>query len=234
MEIMIVEDEPSIREVLTSLFQAEGWKVHTSSDGKDALLKARNFKLDLIILDLMIPGIPGEEVCRSIRQDSNVPVIMITSKSNESDMVNGLNLGADDYITKPFRVKEVLARIHALKRRINMFSSNNNRILWFNKRRLVVNFELKEVFVDGKPANLTITEFKLFSILVKNPGKVYSRHDLSYEVQGYRFIGDGRAMDVHILNIRKKIEEDPKNPEYIVTKIGAGYKFNFFPEEGPG
>lgn len=228
---MIVEDEPSIREVLVSLFQAEGWKVHTSSDGKEALEKVRNFKLDLVVLDLMIPGIPGEEVCRCIRQESNVPVIMITSKANESDMVNGFNLGADDYITKPFRVKEVLARIHALKRRINMFSSSE-QILRFNKRRLVVNFELKEVFIDGRPANLTITEFKLLGILVRNPGKAYSRQDLSYEVQGYRYIGDGRAMDVHILNIRKKIEDDPKNPEYIVTKIGAGYKFNFMPDEG--
>lgn len=227
MDIMIVEDEASVRVILKSYFVNEGWKVHLSSDGQDAMKKIQLYKLDLIVLDLMIPGMPGEEVCRNIRRMSNVPLIMITSKARETDMINGLNLGADDYITKPFRAREVIARIHALQRRINIMNNSNRNIISFNRRRFMVNFELEDVFLDGKAANLTATEFRTLSILVRKPGKVFSRHDLSYEVQGYRFIGDGRVMDVHIRNIRKKIEEDPKNPQYIVTKIGSGYKFNF-------
>lgn len=227
MDIMIVEDEASVRDILKSYFVNEGWKVHLSSDGQEALKKVQLYKLDLIVLDLMIPGMPGEEVCRNIRRMSNVPLIMITSKAREVDMINGLNLGADDYITKPFRAKEVIARIHALQRRINIMNNSSRNVIYFNRRRFMVNFELEDVFLDGKPANLTATEFRTLSILVRKPGKVFSRHDLSYEVQGYRFIGDGRVMDVHIRNIRKKIEEDPKNPQYIVTKIGSGYKFNF-------
>ncbi|BFH70313.1 DNA-binding response regulator [Paenibacillus dendritiformis] len=227
MDIMIVEDEASVRDILKSYFVNEGWKVHLSSDGQDAMKKIQLYKLDLIVLDLMIPGMPGEEVCRNIRRMSNVPLIMITSKARETDMINGLNLGADDYITKPFRAREVIARIHALQRRINIMNNSNRNIIYFNRRRFMVNFELEDVFLDGKAANLTATEFRTLSILVRKPGKVFSRHDLSYEVQGYRFIGDGRVMDVHIRNIRKKIEEDPKNPQYIVTKIGSGYKFNF-------
>lgn len=227
MDIMIVEDEASVRDILKSYFVNEGWKVHLSSDGQEAMKKVQLYKLDLIVLDLMIPGMPGEEVCRNIRQMSNVPLIMITSKAREVDMINGLNLGADDYITKPFRAKEVIARIHALQRRINIMNNSSRNVIYFNRRRFMVNFELEDVFLDGKPANLTATEFRTLSILVRKPGKVFSRHDLSYEVQGYRFIGDGRVMDVHIRNIRKKIEEDPKNPQYIVTKIGSGYKFNF-------
>ncbi|CAH8717071.1 response regulator transcription factor [Paenibacillus thiaminolyticus] len=227
MDIMIVEDEASVRDILRSYFVNEGWKVHLSSDGQEALKKVQLYKMDLIVLDLMIPGMPGEEVCRNIRRMSNVPLIMITSKAREADMINGLNLGADDYITKPFRAKEVIARIHALQRRINIMNNSSRNIIYFNRRRFMVNFELEDVFLDGKPANLTATEFRTLSILVRKPGKVFSRHDLSYEVQGYRFIGDGRVMDVHIRNIRKKIEEDPKNPQYIVTKIGSGYKFNF-------
>lgn len=231
MNILIVEDEASVRDILQSYFLNEGWNVHITGDGREALKRIQLLKLDLVVLDLMIQGLPGEEVCRSIRQVSNIPLIMITSKAREADMINGLNLGADDYITKPFRMKEVIARIYALQRRITQLNKSGPNVLYFNRRRLMVNFEFEDVYIDGKPANLTATEFRTLSILVKKPGKVFSRHDLSYEVQGYRFIGDGRVMDVHIRNIRRKIEEDPKNPKYIVTKIGSGYKFTFQPDE---
>ncbi|MEK4357737.1 response regulator transcription factor [Paenibacillus sp. FSL M7-1455] len=231
MNILIVEDEASVRDILQSYFLSEGWNVHITGDGREALKRIQLLKLDLVVLDLMIQGLPGEEVCRSIRQVSNIPLIMITSKAREADMINGLNLGADDYITKPFRMKEVIARIYALQRRITQLNKSGPNVLYFNRRRLMVNFEFEDVYIDGKPANLTATEFRTLSILVKKPGKVFSRHDLSYEVQGYRFIGDGRVMDVHIRNIRRKIEEDPKNPQYIVTKIGSGYKFTFQPDE---
>lgn len=231
MDILIVEDEKPILEVLQSYFLNEGWIVHTSTNGNDALEKVRTTRLDMVVLDLMLPGISGEEVCRSIRQFSNLPLIMLTSKANESDTINGLNLGADDYITKPFRMKEVVARIYALQRRMQLITTGSKSVQRFNRSRLIVYFDSKEVIVDGKPANLTLTEFKIMNILTKNPGKLYNRHDLSYEVQGYRYIGDDRTMDAHIKNIRRKIEVEPKNPVYISTKVGAGYKFNFFPDD---
>ncbi|AKG36240.1 response regulator transcription factor [Paenibacillus durus] len=231
MNILIVEDEESIREVLKSYLVKEGWTVYTLSNGLEALRLVQTHKLDLIILDLMIPGLPGEEVCRRTRQISNVPLFMLTSKAFESDTINGLNLGADEYITKPFRMKEVIARIHAFNRRMRMITAGTSNLMSFNNRKFVINFDTMEVFINGNSVNLTLTEFKMLSILVKKSGKIYSRHDLSYEVMGYRSIGDGRATDAHIKNIRRKIEEDPKNPVYIVTKIGAGYKFNLRPDD---
>lgn len=231
MNILIVEDESSIREVLKSYFLKEGWDVYTAKDGSEALQHFRKFKLDVILLDLMIPKISGEEVCKEVRKSSNVPLIIISSKSKEEDMINGLNIGADDYITKPFRIKEVLARINALLRRVDMFTKQNDKILRFNNNRLVINFETQEVLVNNKAVTLTTTEFKILDAFVKKPGKVFSRQDLSYIVQGYRYIGDGRTMDAHIKNIRKKIEDDPRNPKYIVTKIGSGYKFNYSLDE---
>lgn len=227
MNILLVEDEIAIRDVLTSYLLNEGWDVLTASDGLDAINKIKKIKVDLVILDLMIPKLSGEEVCKEIRKMSNVPVLIISSKSREEDMIKGLNVGADDYITKPFRIKEVLARINAMQRRIEMFTNKSKSTTSFNNNRLVINFESNEVLVDGKVVKLTFTEFKLLDALIKKPGKVLNRQDLSYKVQGYRYIGDGRTMDAHIKNLRKKIEEDPKNPTYIVTRIGAGYQFNF-------
>ncbi|WP_318615656.1 response regulator transcription factor [Sporosarcina sp. YIM B06819] len=226
MRILLVEDEISIRDVLKSYLLKEGWDVLTSGDGVDALNKTQKIKVDLVILDLMIPKLSGEEVCREIRKTSNVPILIVSSKSREEDMIKGLNIGADDYITKPFRIQEVLARINALQRRVNMFTQKAKPIMSFNRRSLVINFESKEVFVDDNLVRLTLTEFKLLDALLKKPGKVLSREDLSYHVQGYRYIGDGRTMDAHIKNLRKKIEKDPKNPIYIITRVGAGYQFN--------
>ena len=230
VEILLVEDEVSIGDVLQMYFRNEGWNVHTTRNGLEALKLVRSMRFDFIILDLMLPGMTGEDVCRNIRQFSKVPIIMLTSKAHESDAINGLNLGADDYITKPYRVKELIARIHAVKRRIDMMTDTNQTMVTFNRGRFIVNFESKEVIVDGRAANLTLTEFKVLDVLVRNPGKLFSRFDLAYEVHGYRFVGDGRVMDAHIKNIRKKIETDPKNPEYIITRIGAGYKFNYWPD----
>lgn len=230
MNILLVEDEVSIRDVIKTYLEKEGWEVLTSGDGIDALNKIRKIKVDLVILDLMIPKLSGEEVCKEIRKTSNVPVLIISSKSREEDLINGLNFGADDYITKPFRIKEVVARINALIRRMDMLTNKEKSSISFNGSRLIVNFESKEVFLNHELVNLTFTEFKLLNALIKKPGKVLSRQDLSYEVQGYRYIGDGRTMDAHIKNLRKKIEEDPKNPLYIVTRIGAGYQFSFEPD----
>lgn len=233
MHILIVEDEPKIREVLIAYFEKEGWTTDYTSNGNEAVRKFDYDQHDLIILDLMIEGIPGEEVCRLIREKANVPIIMITSKSREADTINGLNLGADDYIVKPFRAKEVIARIHALFRRIAPAKrdSEAESELLFNKGLLAVNMMTREVRVNGQPVNLTATEFKLLSVLIRKPGKVYSRGDLSYTVQGYRYQGDGRAIDAHIKNLRKKIESDPGSPQYIATVVGSGYKFAMQPDE---
>jgi len=234
MEILIVEDEESIGEVLQSYLQNEGWGVHLSRNGVDALKKIQQTKFDFIILDLMLPGMTGEDVCRNIREFSQVPIIMVTSKAGEQDAIKGLNLGADDYIAKPYRMKELVARIHAINRRMQKTVDTDVRdVLTFNKGRLRIDFGNKEVYADGELVNLTVTEFKVLNILARKPGKLFNRFDLSYEVQGYRFIGDGRVMDAHIKNIRKKIERDPKAPEYIVTKVGAGYKFNCWPDGKP-
>lgn len=228
MDILLVEDEESIGEVLQSYLNNEGWNVHISRNGVEALKKIQTLKFDFIILDLMLPGMTGEDVCRNIREFSQVPIIMVTSKASERDAIKGLNLGADDYITKPYRMKELVARIHAVMRRTQSTSAAGTElrdVITLDRGRLRIDFDAKEVQVDGKEVNLTVTEFKILSILVKKPGKLFTRFDLSYEVQGYRFIGDGRVMDAHIKNIRKKIEPDPRTPAYIVTKVGAGYKF---------
>ncbi|NIK75344.1 DNA-binding response OmpR family regulator [Paenibacillus castaneae] len=230
MDILLVEDDEAIRDVLKSYLLNEGWNVREADNGGQALQLVENFKIDLVVLDLMIGGIQGEEVCRKVRKFSKVPIIMITSKVKEIDTINGLNLGADDYITKPFRTKEVIARIYALKRRMDMFSSDNmNSVTMkrFNRGRFIIDYTTNDVFIDGKRVDLTHTEFKLLTVLTKAPGKLFNRHDLTYEVHGYRNLDVGRTMDMHIRNIRSKIEADPKEPVYIVTKIGSGYKFDF-------
>ncbi|TBL71614.1 response regulator transcription factor [Paenibacillus thalictri] len=226
MRILLVEDEPKIREVLAAYLKNEGWEVDFTPDGNEALALFRSRAYDLVILDLMLEGLPGEEVCREIRQSSFVPIVMITSKSRESDAIIGLNLGADDYIVKPFRVKEVVARIHALLRRTRQYTAEaeKNAVMSFDKGRLVLEPETGTVLVRGVPVSLTATELKLLCVLASKPGKVFARNDLTYEVLGYRFQGESRTIDTHLKNLRKKIEEDPKEPQYVLTMIGSGYK----------
>ncbi|WP_248926830.1 response regulator transcription factor [Paenibacillus hamazuiensis] len=232
MRILLVEDEPKIREVIIAYLKNEGWDVDYTSDGHEALRLFQERPHDLVLLDLMIEGLPGEEVCREIRRHSVVPIIMITSKSRESDTIAGLGLGADDYIVKPFRVKEVVARIHALLRRVSHYKPDKaeSSVLTFDRGRLVVNLEAGSALVDGRNANLTTTEFKLLSVLAQKPGKLFSRSDLTYQVLGYRFQGDSRSIDTHLKNLRKKIESDPREPRYILTMVGSGYKFAAEPE----
>lgn len=233
MHILIVEDEPKIRDVLIAYFEKEGWQVDFTSNGSEAVRKFDFHQHDLIILDLMIEGISGEQVCTMIREKSAVPIIMLTSKAREIDTINGLNLGADDYIVKPFRAKEVIARIYALFRRISPIRREgvSEPVHVFNRGHLKVDMEKMSAVTDGRPVNLTATEFKLLSVLARKPGKVYSRADLSYMVQGHRFQGDGRGIDAHVKNLRKKIEPDPSNPVYIVTVVGSGYKFAMQPDD---
>lgn len=227
MKILLVEDEPKIREVVTAYLKNEGWEVDQTANGLEAIQLFDNNSYDLVILDLMLEGLSGEEVCKQIREKSVVPIIMLTSKSRESDTIAGLNLGADDYIAKPFRVKEVIARIHALRRRIHAYKPDKEKqtVLTFDRGQLVIDLEGNTLLVRGVHANLTATEFKLLTVFASKPGKIWSRTDLSYHVLGYRFQGDSRSIDTHVKNLRKKIEEDPRLPKYIMTMVGAGYRF---------
>lgn len=230
MRILIVEDEPKIRDVLKAYMELEGWQVDDTPDGHEAIRKFDYEQHHLILLDLKLKGLSGEEVCRKIREKSSVPIIMITSKNREHDTIRGLNLGADDYIVKPFRVKEVVARIKALQRRLQLFASDRSQedalLASYDKGRLVINYASRSAVVEGKPVPLTATEFKLLSVLSEKPKKVFSRSELTYIVQGYRFQGDSRTIDAHVKNLRKKIEKDSQHPKYIVTRIGSGYQFD--------
>ncbi|MEI7025427.1 response regulator transcription factor [Paenibacillus sp. y28] len=229
MHFLLVEDEPKIREVLTAYIKNEGWTVDCTASGTEALEWFREREYQLVILDLMLEGLPGEEVCANIRGTSLVPLMMITAKSREADTIAGLRLGADDYISKPFRVKEVIARIHALLRRAGQKERPDRPDavprLSFDQGRLVLMPDAGTVLVDGRQANLTATELKLLSVLVSRPGRLFSRNDLTYQVLGYTFQGDSRSIDTHLKNLRKKIERDPREPRYILTLVGAGYKF---------
>lgn len=232
MHFLVVEDEPKVRDVLKAYMENEGWLVDYTSDGSEAVRKFDLMQHDMILLDLKLEGLSGEEVCARIREKSDVPIIMITSKGLENDTIKGLNLGADDYIIKPFRVKEVIARINALNRRMENIknSSGEKQLFKYDKGNLIVDLNTRTVIVRGKTANLTSTEFKLLSILINNTKKLFTRSELSYLVQGYRFNGDSRSIDAHIKNLRKKIEEDSQHPTYIITKVGNGYQFGMPPD----
>lgn len=223
--ILIVDDEPKILEVITALLQSKGFKVYSADNGQSALDIFNNQNIALIILDLMMPGLSGEEVCIQIRKKSRVPIIMLTAKVEEEDIVHGLGLGADDYITKPFGLKELYARVEALLRRtsdelVPLFTYYS----LFNGD-LVIDFEKAIVLKKGKNITLTPTELKILSVLIKYPGKVFTREELISLALGSDFDGYDRAIDSHIKNIRQKTEDDPKNPVYILTVHGLGYKF---------
>lgn len=225
MRILLVEDETEIREVLAAYLRKEGWEVDMTPNGFEAFQKYDYMKHNLIILDLKLEGMPGEQVCQLIREKSNVPVIILTSKSLESDVVSGFDMGADDYVVKPFRVKELVARVKALMRRTSQ-DGDKAGTLSFNNGALIIDPASAAVFVDGKRASLTSTEFKLLSVLTSKPMKLFSRSDLLYQALGYRFQEEGnRSLDVHIKNLRKKI--DNKHPQYIQTVIGMGYRFGY-------
>jgi two-component system alkaline phosphatase synthesis response regulator PhoP len=194
--------------------------VLTAYDGIEALRLAREGHPDLIVLDLMLPGIDGLEICRTLRTESDVPVIMLTAKTTDQDKLVGLDLGADDYVTKPFSPKELAARVRAVLRRLPGERGPDQ----IKHGELTVNFIKHEVFLSGKPLNLTTVEFKLLAALVKEPGRVFSRAQLIENALGHDFEGFDRTIDVHILNLRRKLEPDPGHPKYVKTVYGAGYK----------
>lgn len=225
VKILIVDDEKRIIEVLEAYLEREGYEIQTADNGIDALKKVKSMNPDLVILDLMLPDISGEEVCRLVRKESDVPILMLTAKSSEDDRIKGIVMGADDYVTKPFSPREVVVRVQAILRRVK--KTEKVERLDFNGGQLVIDLDKKEVTAGGQYVNLTPIEYKLLTNMAMNPGRVYSRLDLLEKIQdeGFYYEGYERSVDTHIKNLRKKIEMDSRAPIFILTVFGMGYKF---------
>ncbi|MDP5181779.1 response regulator transcription factor [Blastococcus sp. BMG 814] len=218
--VLIIEDDPRIRRMLQLTLQREGLEVTEAATGEDGLARLGETSFDVILLDLMLPGKDGFEVCREIRRSSNVPVIMLTARSDSHDVVAGLEAGADDYVSKPFVVKELSARIRALARR----SRAPEPRVHLTVGDLEISPTEGTITRDGAMLNLTRTEFRLLCELAVDPGRVLSREELLERVWGYDYFGDSRLVDVHIRRLRKKIEPDPSNPALVMTVRGMGYR----------
>jgi two-component system alkaline phosphatase synthesis response regulator PhoP len=222
--ILVVDDDRKIVNLVRAYLEKDGYRVSAAYDGLQALELARESRADLIVLDLMLPGMDGLDVCRVLRGEGNkVPIIMLTAKTTEADKLVGLDLGADDYVTKPFSPRELLARVRAVLRRVGEEEYEGSSEVRFGD--LLVDFVRHQVQVRGEPVPLTPTEFKLLEVLIKEPGRAFSRLELLDRVFGYDFEGFERTIDVHVMNLRRKIEPDRKNPTYIKTVYGMGYKF---------
>lgn len=220
--ILIVEDEESVANVIKAYLEKENYNVYICNSGLESLEFFKKINFDLVILDLMLPDIDGEEVCKIIREISNVYIFMLTSKASLNDRINGLNLGADEYLVKPFSPRELTARVNALFRRINTKSDVKDL---FNDGILRIDYEKRIVKLNEEEISLTPSEFDILYTLIINKGKVLSREQLIERVFGMDFDGYDRTIDVHIKNIRKKIEEDTRSPKYIITVTKVGYKF---------
>lgn len=221
--ILIIEDEESVSEVLKAYLENEGYGVYCTARGLKGIEIFKEKDIKLIILDLMLPDISGEEVCRRIRENSDVHIFMLTAKGALNDRIEGLNIGADEYLIKPFSPRELTARVNALFRRLNIQDEVSDYT--FNDGRLTIDYEKRQVKISGEEIPLTPNEFDILYALVSNKGRVLSREQIIDKVFGIDFEGFDRTIDVHIKNIRKKIEEDTKNPRYIITVMKVGYKF---------
>ncbi len=218
--ILIVDDEVSIRQLIRFNLEKEGYATVMAEDGPEALEIFRSRQPDLVLLDIMLPTMDGWEICQTLRRESNTPIIMLTAKGDETERISGLEMGADDYITKPFSPKELIARIRAVLRRANP----DEETAQVRLNDLVIDIDRHEVTVGGKPVSLTPKEFELLLLLVKNRGKVLSRDMLLETVWGYDYGGETRTVDVHVRRLRQKLDDDPTNPRYIHTVHGVGYK----------
>ncbi|SFR44384.1 two-component system, OmpR family, response regulator RegX3 [Microbacterium azadirachtae] len=222
--ILLVEDEPDLADPLAYLLRREGYEVEIAEDGPTALALFRESGADIVLLDLMLPGMPGTEVCRQIRTTSAVPIIMLTAKDSEVDIVVGLELGADDYITKPYSSRELLARMRAVLRRVVQAEDDvDERIL--EGGRVTVDIDRHTVAVDGEVINMPLKEFELLEVLMRNSGRVLTRGQLIDRVWGSDYFGDTKTLDVHIKRIRSRIEQNPSEPVMLVTVRGLGYRF---------
>ncbi len=224
--ILVVDDEKLIVKGIKFSLEKEGMEIDAAYDGEEAYNLARANDYSLILLDVMLPKIDGLEVCRMIREFSDVPIIMVTAKGEDIDKIMGLEYGADDYITKPFNILELKARIKAILRRsIKSAAAHEPKSNIIKARDMEIDLESRRCFINGREKNLTAKEFDLLELLVKNPGKVYSRENLLNTIWGYGYPGDARAVDVHVRRLREKIEMTPSEPQYIHTKWGVGYYF---------
>jgi DNA-binding response OmpR family regulator len=219
--ILAVEDDERIRSAVKLALEDEGWTVDEAESGEEAIEKFQRSNPDVVLIDIMLPGIDGFELCRTLRRTSDVPVVMVTARNDTHDVVAGLEAGADDYLTKPFAPKELSARIRALLRRIRPNSQGHARIS-FGDLELIP--DEGKVLRDGTEVHLTKTEFRLLCELAESPGKVLSREALLDKVWGYDYFGDGRLVDVHVRRLRTKVEADPANPRHVVTVRGLGYR----------
>jgi len=220
--ILIIEDEEKIVKIIQAYLEREGYRVLTALDGKEGMKKAINEEPDLIILDLMLPEISGWDICRNLRRDSSVPIIMLTAHGEDTDKIVGLELGADDYVTKPFNPKELVSRVRAVLRRVH------NKVgapAIITADDLSINVAKHIVSRGNNIIELTPIEFELLELMARNPGRVYNRMQILDRVQGNTYDGYDRTVDSHIKNLRKKIEADPEHPHYIITVHGIGYKF---------
>ncbi len=227
-KILVVDDEPTLRNVLHYNLTKEAHQVRTAGDGEEAIDQAREYEPDLILLDVMLPKLDGFEVCKAIRRESNVPILMLTAKNSEIDKVVGLEIGADDYITKPFSMRELVARVKAMIRRSEMLKgelitgeADKTRLA---VRGLTMDLLQHKVMLDGRTINMKPKEFELLAFLLRHPDQVFSRDQLLDQVWGYEIGGDTRTVDVHIRWLREKIEEEPSKPTYLETVRGVGYR----------
>ncbi|QQE78453.1 response regulator transcription factor [Alicyclobacillus sp. SO9] len=222
--ILIADDEPKIVDVISEYLRRDGFQVLTAASGEEALALFRRNAPSLVVLDLMLPDISGEDVCAILRSESSVPILMLTAKHLEVDLLRGLSLGADDYVTKPCSPKEVVARVRAILRRTNTDELLTER-LWYSDGALFIDAGQQLVSKNGAKVPLTASEYRLLLALCRNPGRVFSRIELVELVFGIDFQGDFRTIDAHIKNLRSKIERDPKHPQYVETVYGVGYRF---------
>jgi len=223
--ILLVDDEDSIQTLLTYPLERDGYRVVKARDGEEALDRFAEEQVDLVVLDVMLPKLDGLEVCKRLRGESAVPIIMLTARGDELDKVLGLELGADDYITKPFSIREFRSRVRALLRRAVTPYAGRDREAVIERGELVIDIPRRTVEVRGEPVQLTFIEFELLGLLASSPGVVFSRRELLEKLRGSADYREPRTIDVHVRHLREKIERDPGNPELILTLRGAGYRF---------
>lgn len=224
MKVLIVDDEKLLVKGIRYNFEQDGFTIVAAYDGEEALKMANDKSIDLIILDLMLPKIDGLTVCQKIREFSNVPIIMLTAKTEDMDKILGLEYGADDYLTKPFNILELKARVKAVLRRVTPSDSSRDKSVT-TLGSVKLDYNLRRADIEGKIIDLTSKEFDLMDLFITNPGKVYSRENLLDIVWGYEYPGDVRTVDVHVRRLREKVEPNPAEPKYIHTKWGVGYYF---------
>lgn len=225
-KVLIVDDEKLIVKGIRFSLEQDGMDIDAAYDGEEALEKAKGNTYDIILLDIMLPKLTGFEVCQQIREFSNVPIIMLTAKGDDMDKILGLEYGADDYITKPFNILEVKARIKAIMRRVEHSDHKEEKISVIQQGDMKLDCEGRRVYIENREINLTAKEFEVLELMIRTPNKVYSREGLLKLVWGADYPGDARTVDVHIRRLREKIERNPSEPRYVHTKWGVGYYFN--------